>query len=222
MGTHPIFESDFDCLTESAKMKTIHHSQEVSVDEGVTISVKSRVVTVTGPRGTLTKNFRHLKVDIKQTTPDTLLVEKWFGNQRDKACVRTVCSHVSNMSKGVTLGFRYKLRAAYAHFPINCTVTDGGSLLEVRNFLGEKFTRRVPMGDGVTVEISKAQKDEYYVNGNDIDAVSKAAARIQQCTTVKNKDIRKFLDGLYVSEKTTIVVPERSKLIFCFLLYFFE
>merc|ERR1739848_924186 len=80
MGTHPIFESDFDCLTESAKMKTIHHSQEVSVDEGVTISVKSRVVTVTGPRGTLTKNFRHLKVDIKQTTPDTLLVEKWFPN----------------------------------------------------------------------------------------------------------------------------------------------
>lgn len=31
------------------------------------------------------------------------------------------------------------------------------------------------------------------------------AARIQQSTTVKNKDIRKFLDGIYVSEKTTIV-----------------
>lgn len=31
------------------------------------------------------------------------------------------------------------------------------------------------------------------------------AALIQQSTTVKNKDIRKFLDGLYVSEKTTVV-----------------
>lgn len=31
-----------------------------------------------------------------------------------------------------------------------------------------------------------------------------AAALIQQSTTVKNKDIRKFLDGIYVSEKTTI------------------
>lgn len=31
------------------------------------------------------------------------------------------------------------------------------------------------------------------------------AARIQQSTTVKNKDIRKFLDGIYVSEKTTVV-----------------
>lgn len=32
------------------------------------------------------------------------------------------------------------------------------------------------------------------------------AALIQQSTTVKNKDIRKFLDGLYVSEKTTVEV----------------
>merc|ERR1712062_585762 len=61
------------------------------------------------------------------------------------------------------LGFRYKLRAAYAHFPINCTVVDGGATLEVRNFLGEKFLRKVPMAPGVTVEISKAQKDELYV-----------------------------------------------------------
>lgn len=64
------------------------------------------------------------------------------------------------------------------------------------------------MSPGVDVEISKAQKDELYVNGNDIELVSKSAARIQQSTTVKNKDIRKFLDGLYVSEKTTIIIPE--------------
>jgi large subunit ribosomal protein L9e len=43
------------------------------------------------------------------------------------------------------------------------------------------------------------------VYGNSIEAVSQSAALIQQSTTVKNKDIRKFLDGLYVSEKTTVV-----------------
>merc|ERR1712131_379875 len=194
--------------SDCEKMKLLHHSQEVTVDEGVTCSVKSRLVTVTGPRGTLTKSLCHLKVEMKFTGPMSILVEKWMGSSKDKAAVRTVCSHISNMSKGVTLGFRYKLRAAYAHFPINCTVVDGGSLLEVRNFLGKKFLRKVPMAEGVTVEISKAQKDELYVNGNDIESVSKSAARIQQSTTVKNKDIRKFLDGLYVSEKTTIVIPE--------------
>merc|ERR1712110_500254 len=116
------------------------------------------------PRGPLTKSFRHLKVEMKSTSPKSILVEKWMGSSRDRAAVRTVCSHISNLSKGVTLGFRYKLRAAYAHFPINCTVVDGGATLEVRNFLGEKFLRKVPMAPGVTVEISKAQKDELYVN----------------------------------------------------------
>merc|ERR1712174_42214 len=173
-----------------------------------TCSGKARKVIITGPRGTLEKDFRHLNVEMKKTGPRSLLVEKWMASSKDRAAVRTVCSHISNMSKGVTLGFRYKLRAAYAHFPINCTVVDGGAMLEVRNFLGEKFLRKVPMAEGVTVEISKAQKDELYVNGNDIESVSKSAARIQQPTTVKNKDIRKFLDGLYVSEKTTIVIPE--------------
>ena len=32
-----------------------------------------------------------------------------------------------------------------------------------------------------------------------------SAALIQQSTKVKKKDIRKFLDGIYVSEKGTIV-----------------
>ena len=34
------------------------------------------------------------------------------------------------------------------------------------------------------------------------------AALINQCVKAKNKDIRKFLDGIYVSEKTTIVPIE--------------
>ena len=104
-------------------------------------------------------------------------------------------------------GFEYKMRAVYAHFPISCAITEGGTLIEVRNFLGEKFIRRVRMHDGVGVENSKA-KDELIVHGNSIEAVSQSAALIQQSTTVKNKDIRKFLDGLYVSEKTSVVKDE--------------
>ena len=56
--------------------------------------------------------------------------------------------------------------------------------------------------------MSKDVKEEVCVEANDIEMVSLTAARIQQCCDVKKKDIRKFLDGIYVSEKTTVVLPE--------------
>lgn len=72
----------------------------------------------------------------------------------------------------------------------------------------ELFCCRVKMAPGVTVRNSKNQKDELILEGNSLEDVSRSAALIQQSTTVKNKDIRKFLDGLYVSEKTTVEVDQ--------------
>merc|ERR1712241_666134 len=126
---------------------------------GGEVSIKARAVTVKGARGSLTKAFKHLSVDIYKVDKDTIKVEKWFGKKKELAAVRTVCSHIENMFKGVLKGFEYKMRAVYAHFPISCAITEGGTLIEVRNFLGEKFIRRVRMHDGVVVENSKA-KDE--------------------------------------------------------------
>jgi large subunit ribosomal protein L9e len=60
------------------------------------------------------------------------------------------------------------------------------------------------MREGVTCEASKNQKDELTITGNDLEAVSQSAADIQQSCLVKNKDIRKFLDGIYVSERNVI------------------
>lgn len=97
------------------------------------------------------------------------------------------------------------MRTVYAHFPINVIVQDDGNTVEIRNFLGEKLVRHVGMLSGVSVSESKAQKDEIIVEGNDIDMVSQSAASIHGSCLVRNKDIRKFLDGIYVSERTTVL-----------------
>merc|ERR1711899_505267 len=189
------------------RMKTINISQTVAIPDGIKCSVKARTVTVTGPRGSLAKSFRHLKVDISKVDKKTLKVEKWFGLRKELAAVRTICSHITNMIVGVTKGYQYKMRAVYAHFPINCAISEENTLVEVGNFLGEKYVRKVRMHAGVVCKNS-GNKDELVVEGNDIEAVSQSAALIQQSTTVKNKDIRKFLDGMYVSEKRNIVEDE--------------
>ena len=56
--------------------------------------------------------------------------------------------------------------------------------------------------DGVKVERDPAANTELIVTGNDIENVSKTCALISQSCAVKNKDIRKFLDGIYVSKKS--------------------
>merc|ERR1711881_54492 len=177
----------------------------MGIPDGVEASVKARVVTIKGARGTLDRSFRHLAIDIFMPDKQTITVEKHFGKRKELAAVRTVCSIIQNAIVGVIKGYKYKMRAVYAHFPINCAISENGSLVEVRNFLGEKFIRKVRMHEGVTCENSKDQKDELTLTGNSIEAVSQSVALIQQSTTVKNKDIRKFLDGLYISVKGHVV-----------------
>jgi large subunit ribosomal protein L9e len=77
--------------------------------------------------------------------------------------------------------------------------------VEVRNFLGEKRVRRVELLPGVEYVRTADVKDQIELKGNDLTAVSLTAARIQQSTTAKAKDLRKFLDGIYVSQKSNIL-----------------
>lgn len=190
-------------------MKDIYKDTELAIPENVTVEVKARIVKVTGPRGSLTRNLRHIDMELRLLSKTKLKIVVWHGRRKHVACLRTVRSIIENMITGVTLGFRYKMRFVYAHFPINVSINDDGKNVEIRNFLGEKLVRKVDMLDGVKIAVSTAQKDEVVIEGNDLDNVSQSAASIQQSTLVKNKDIRKFLDGLYVSEKGTIdVAPE--------------
>merc|ERR1719221_920009 len=118
--------------------------------------------------------------------------------------LRSCCSHIQNLFTGVTQRYQYKMRLVYAHFPINVTITNNGTTVEIRNFLGEKIVRTVNMLPCVKVEKSASTKDELVITGADIDLTSRSSALIRQSCLVKHKDIRKFLDGIYVSSHGAI------------------
>lgn len=222
-------------------MKDIVQTEELDVPEGVTIEIKSRLITVTGPRGTLKKNVRHVQMDIQLVQGKTgkVSLAVWGGGRKHNACLRTIRSLINNMVIGVTKGFQYKMRAVYAHFPINCIIQESGAALEIRNFLGEKVLscnrfsglascsimigRLCGMSRCLRASPSTSQKPRrmsssskgptfktfrnlvrsYNLKSWDLTNGSPAAS-IQGICRVRNKDIRKFLDGIYVSERGTI------------------
>ncbi|KAL1208408.1 Large ribosomal subunit protein uL6z/uL6y [Cardamine amara subsp. amara] len=194
-------------------MKTILSSETMDIPDTVTIKVHAKVIEVEGPRGKLVRDFKHLNLDFQlindpETGKKKLKIDSWFGSRKTSASIRTALSHVDNLISGVTRGFRYKMRFVYAHFPINASIGGDNKSIEIRNFLGEKKVRKVEMLDGVTIVRSEKVKDEIVLDGNDIELVSRSCALINQKCHVKKKDIRKFLDGIYVSEKSKIVEEE--------------
>ncbi|KAI1094822.1 60S ribosomal protein L9 [Rostrohypoxylon terebratum] len=190
-------------------MRYIHSQETLEIPEGVKVHIKSRNVTVEGPRGKLSKDLSHIAVNFSRPQKNVIGIEIHHGSRKDVATLRTVRTLINNLIVGVTKGFKYKMRYVYAHFPINVNIEKNGETgnyeVEIRNFIGEKLVRRVVMQPGVDVEISTAQKDELLLLGNSLEDVSQSAADIQQICRVRNKDIRKFLDGMYVSEKGNIV-----------------
>ncbi|KAL2212124.1 ribosomal protein L6 [Sarocladium strictum] len=190
-------------------MKYIHSQELLDIPEGVKVNIKTRQVTVEGPRGKLQKDLGHLAVTFAHPKRNVISIEIHHGVRKNVAALRTVKTIIENMIIGVTKGFKYKMRYVYAHFPINVSLDKDAETdlwqVEIRNFIGEKIVRRVTMRPGVDVEASKSQKDELVLSGNSVEDVSQSAADIQQICKVRNKDIRKFLDGLYVSEKGNVV-----------------
>jgi len=147
-------------------------TRKVEIPEDVTVSLDKKTVEVKGEKGRLVRDFSHAPIVI-HTEDGKVVVSAVSSRRKDSALVGTICSHINNMIKGVTKGFTYKLKIVYSHFPIT-----------------------------VKVQVKVIVKgDDILVQGADIEAVSQTAANIEQATRVKNKDPRKFLDGIYIYEK---------------------
>jgi large subunit ribosomal protein L6 len=170
-------------------------ARKVPIPEGVEVSIDSAMVTVKGPKGQLTKELSYPKIEIKKENSE-IIVESKVDRKRQRSMVGTLASHINNMVKGVTEGFEYRMKAVYAHFPLQ--LKSSKEYVVIGNFLGERQSRSARVLPGATVEILK---DEVIITGIDKESVGQTMANIEQATRVRRFDVRVFQDGVYLVAK---------------------
>lgn len=167
-------------------------SLSIKIPEGISVSMQGSSVTVSGPKGTITKDFSHsgLKLDRSE---DQIVLTSFGTGKKSKAMLGTIASHIKNMFKGVKEGHVYTMKIVYAHFPI--TVKVAGRELLIENFMGERSKRVAKIVGNVRVTVSG---DEILLEGIDKEEVGQTAANIHLATHVKRMDPRVFQDGIYL------------------------
>jgi len=170
-------------------------TEEVAVPKGTTADFKNSVLSIKGPKGTVTRRFAHPKVKLT-LAGGKITVVTTNATRREKSLVGTWAAHVKNMFTGVVTPYVYLMKAVYAHFPVKLTVK--GKLLIIENFLGEHHPRKAPILGESKVTV-KGQ--ELVVEGPHLEDVSQTAANIENATRVRDRDPRVFQDGIYITSK---------------------
>jgi large subunit ribosomal protein L6 len=163
------------------------------IPEGVTITKDGDNMTVTGSKGSLTRNMYHPAISIAIGDGEVNLTSE-STRRNVYALLGTYKAHLNVMSKGVSEGYEYRMKIVYNHFPIQVKVA--GDRVEIANFLGEKQARYAKIVEGVKV---KLQGDELILNGIDREKVGNTAANVEQACRVRNRDPRVFQDGIYIT-----------------------
>ncbi len=170
-------------------------SKTIQVPDNVDLSMDGKKISLKGAKGSLTRDFSFAPISIEGEGKNIRIWAKW-PRKKEAALVGTIYSHIQNMITGVTVGYSYKLKIVFSHFPISVKIQDKAVLIE--NFTGERRARRVKTLGDVKIKI---EPEDIIVEGINLEDVSQTAANIEQATRVRRKDPRVFLDGIYVYEK---------------------
>ena len=170
--------------------------KKIAIPKDIVVEIDKMKIKVKGPKGELEKDFDSpFFNDIISMEKNSEIVIKSNTDKRKlTAMVGTICSHINNMIVGVTVGFSYKMKIFYSHFPMSITVKDVN--VEIRNFLGEKGARIAKIVGDTSI---KVEKDELILEGINIEGIGQTCANIERACKLGKKDRRVFLDGIYLS-----------------------
>jgi len=166
-------------------------NEKITLPEGVNAIFENDKLTIKGEKGELFRIFSHPKINLK-LNGNIIEINSKNVRKKEKALIGTYVAHINNMTKGVTVGFEYKMKTVFSHFPIKTSVE--GNEFIIQNFLGERAPRKAKIIEGVKVE---TKGEDVTVTGIDKEKVGQTVANIERSTRVKKRDIRVFQDGVY-------------------------
>ena len=142
----------------------------INIPAGVTVTIDANVVTVKGPKGTLTQAF-HPNINIK-AEGNEILVTRPNDEKENRALHGLTRTLVHNMVVGVTEGFKKELDVNGVGYRVQM---QGKNL--VMN-LGYSHQVIVPSIDGITIECPTPNK--IVISGADKQAVGQFAAEVRE------------------------------------------
>lgn len=181
--------------TKSVTKKLQDLSSSLELPKGVSAKFENELLLITGPLGKVAQEFSKIPVDV-EIDGNKVNVKTHGARRKNRSILNTARSLVHNGIEGVTKGYQYKLKVIFAHFPV--TVKVQGKRVLVENFYGERSPRVAEIIGDTKVDV---QGEDLIVNGVSLQDVGQTAANLEQATTVKRKDQRVFLDGVYVYER---------------------
>jgi len=169
--------------------------EEITIPDTVVVAYHNETLTLKGEKGSLSRIFSHPKININ-VNDKVIEIQCKNPRKKQKALVGTYVAHINNMIKGVSEEFEYTMKTVFSHFPIKTSVE--GNEFVIQNFLGERAPRKAKILEGVKVD---ANGDDITVKGIDKEKVGQTVANIERSTIVRNRDIRVFQDGIYLTRK---------------------
>ncbi|MCD8494526.1 MAG: 50S ribosomal protein L6 [Candidatus Pacebacteria bacterium] len=141
----------------------------IIIPEKTTVTFENRVMTVAGPKGTLTKEFSRPIIDI-QIAEGEIILTPTDQEQFTLALWGTYASHIINMIEGVNNGFEKKLILEGVGYKIAVV----GSQLEMA--LGFSHPVHMPIPEGIEVTV---EKNTTTIKGIDKELVGAFAADVR-------------------------------------------
>lgn len=145
----------------------------ITIPAGVTVTVKDAVVTVKGPKGTLTQEVdRDIIVEV---AADEVIVKRPTEQIRHRAMHGLYRSLIANLVKGVTEGYKKELELVGVGFKAANT----GNVLDLALGYSHNIIFDVPKELTVTTTTEKGQNPKIFLESADKQLIGQVAAKIR-------------------------------------------